>query len=100
MAARVRVLRSSPPRGAPQGAAPLPHGFCRGTRPPRLRFLPLHLAARRGGLRHSFRPSVRAVSQVRGVPDPILRARNKRINTFDDNLLRRLAAEMFDVMYK
>ncbi|OEL16561.1 Peptide deformylase 1B, chloroplastic [Dichanthelium oligosanthes] len=32
-------------------------------------------------------------------PDPILRARNKRINTFDDNL-RALADEMFDVMYK
>ncbi|PAN29521.1 hypothetical protein GQ55_5G229900 [Panicum hallii var. hallii] len=32
-------------------------------------------------------------------PDPILRARNKRINTFDANL-RALADEMFDVMYK
>lgn len=32
-------------------------------------------------------------------PDPVLRARNKRINTFDDNL-RSLADEMFDVMYK
>lgn len=32
-------------------------------------------------------------------PDPVLRARNKRINTFDDNL-RALADEMFDVMYK
>ncbi|EES03332.1 hypothetical protein BDA96_03G251900 [Sorghum bicolor] len=32
-------------------------------------------------------------------PDPILRARNKRINAFDANL-RALADEMFDVMYK
>jgi peptide deformylase len=32
-------------------------------------------------------------------PDPILRARNKRINTFDDNL-RALTDEMFDVMNK
>jgi peptide deformylase len=32
-------------------------------------------------------------------PDPVLRARNKRINTFDANL-RSLADEMFDVMYK
>uniref|UniRef100_A0A1D1Z4R8 Peptide deformylase n=1 Tax=Anthurium amnicola TaxID=1678845 RepID=A0A1D1Z4R8_9ARAE len=32
-------------------------------------------------------------------PDPILRARNKRINTFDDNL-KKLVKEMFDVMYK
>ena len=32
-------------------------------------------------------------------PDPVLRARNKRISTFDANL-RALADEMFDVMYK
>ncbi|CAM0881822.1 unnamed protein product [Alopecurus aequalis] len=32
-------------------------------------------------------------------PDPLLRARNKRINTFDGNL-RSLSDEMFDVMYK
>ncbi|CAI9098428.1 OLC1v1035072C1 [Oldenlandia corymbosa var. corymbosa] len=32
-------------------------------------------------------------------PDPILRAKNKRINTFDDNL-KKLVDEMFDVMYK
>nr|CAD1834251.1 unnamed protein product [Ananas comosus var. bracteatus] len=32
-------------------------------------------------------------------PDPMLRARNKRINTFDENL-KRLVQEMFDVMYK
>ncbi|CAI9758585.1 unnamed protein product [Fraxinus pennsylvanica] len=31
-------------------------------------------------------------------PDPILRARNKRINTFDDSL-KKLVDEMFDVMY-
>ncbi|KAM6548725.1 hypothetical protein CsatB_020401 [Cannabis sativa] len=32
-------------------------------------------------------------------PDPILRAKNKRIETFDDNL-KTLVSEMFDVMYK
>ena len=32
-------------------------------------------------------------------PDPVLRAKNKRIDTFDDNL-KRLVSEMFDVMYK
>ncbi|KAL5540624.1 hypothetical protein UlMin_043199 [Ulmus minor] len=32
-------------------------------------------------------------------PDPILRAKNKRVETFDDNL-KKLADEMFDVMYK
>ncbi|XP_042392448.1 peptide deformylase 1B, chloroplastic-like [Zingiber officinale] len=32
-------------------------------------------------------------------PDPILRARNKRISAFDENL-RKLVDEMFDIMYK
>ncbi|KGN59682.1 peptide deformylase 1B, chloroplastic [Cucumis sativus] len=32
-------------------------------------------------------------------PDPILRAKNKRIGSFDDNL-KKLVQEMFDVMYK
>lgn len=32
-------------------------------------------------------------------PDPILRAKNKRIETFDENL-KMLVDEMFDVMYK
>lgn len=32
-------------------------------------------------------------------PDPVLRAKNKRIDTFDDNL-KKLVEEMFDVMYK
>ncbi|CAL5325259.1 unnamed protein product [Camellia sinensis] len=32
-------------------------------------------------------------------PDPILRTKNKRIDTFDDNL-KKLVDEMFDVMYK
>ncbi|KAG6790112.1 hypothetical protein POTOM_006259 [Populus tomentosa] len=32
-------------------------------------------------------------------PDPILRAKNKRIDSFDDNL-KKLVDEMFDVMYK
>ncbi|EEE55053.1 hypothetical protein OsJ_02752 [Oryza sativa Japonica Group] len=42
-----------------------------------------------------FEPPLKVVKY----PDPILRARNKRINTFDDNL-RSLTDEMFDVMYK
>lgn len=32
-------------------------------------------------------------------PDPRLRAKNKPIDTFDDNL-KKLVDEMFDVMYK
>ncbi|KAK1410117.1 hypothetical protein QVD17_36650 [Tagetes erecta] len=32
-------------------------------------------------------------------PDPILRAKNKRVVTFDENL-KKLVDEMFDVMYK
>ncbi|CAL5382449.1 unnamed protein product [Camellia sinensis] len=32
-------------------------------------------------------------------PDPILRTKNKRIDTFDDSL-KKLVDEMFDVMYK
>ncbi|XP_071734991.1 peptide deformylase 1B, chloroplastic/mitochondrial [Rutidosis leptorrhynchoides] len=32
-------------------------------------------------------------------PDPILRAKNKRVDTFDENL-KRLVDEMFDLMYK
>ncbi|XP_028099043.1 peptide deformylase 1B, chloroplastic-like [Camellia sinensis] len=32
-------------------------------------------------------------------PDPILRTKNRRIDTFDDNL-KKLVDEMFDVMYK
>ncbi|KAL3640115.1 Peptide deformylase 1B, chloroplastic [Castilleja foliolosa] len=32
-------------------------------------------------------------------PDPILRAKNKRVNTFDESL-KKLADEMFDVMYR
>ncbi|KAL2500063.1 Peptide deformylase 1B [Abeliophyllum distichum] len=32
-------------------------------------------------------------------PDPILRAKNKRINTFDDSL-KKLVDEMFDIMYR
>ncbi|XP_020597869.1 peptide deformylase 1B, chloroplastic-like isoform X2 [Phalaenopsis equestris] len=32
-------------------------------------------------------------------PDPRLRAKNKRIGTFDESL-KKLADEMFDVMYK
>lgn len=32
-------------------------------------------------------------------PDPILRAKNKRIESFDDNL-KKLVGEMFDIMYK
>lgn len=32
-------------------------------------------------------------------PDPILRAKNKRVNTFDESL-KKLVDEMFDVMYR
>ncbi|KAK1301731.1 hypothetical protein QJS10_CPB12g00168 [Acorus calamus] len=32
-------------------------------------------------------------------PDPVLRTRNKRVDTFDENL-KKLVEEMFDVMYK
>ncbi|XP_004306350.1 PREDICTED: peptide deformylase 1B, chloroplastic/mitochondrial [Fragaria vesca subsp. vesca] len=32
-------------------------------------------------------------------PDPILRAKNKRLDTFDDNL-KKLVEEMFDIMYR
>ncbi|XP_048328735.2 peptide deformylase 1B, chloroplastic isoform X1 [Ziziphus jujuba] len=32
-------------------------------------------------------------------PDPILRAKNKRIESFDDNL-KKLVGDMFDIMYK
>ncbi|KAJ0971690.1 hypothetical protein J5N97_019649 [Dioscorea zingiberensis] len=42
-----------------------------------------------------FEPPLKIVEY----PDPILRARNKRINTFDENL-KKLAHEMFDVMYR
>ncbi|XP_039045676.1 peptide deformylase 1B, chloroplastic/mitochondrial-like [Hibiscus syriacus] len=37
--------------------------------------------------------------QIAVYPDPILRKRNKRIDTFDENL-KKLVDEMFDVMYK
>lgn len=42
-----------------------------------------------------FVPPLRIVEY----PDPKLRARNKRVVTFDDNL-KKLVHEMFDVMYK
>jgi len=42
-----------------------------------------------------FVPPLRIVEY----PDPKLRATNKRIVTFDDNL-KKLVHEMFDVMYK
>lgn len=42
-----------------------------------------------------FEPPLKIVEY----PDPILRKRNKRINTFDENL-KKLVDEMFDVMYK
>lgn len=42
-----------------------------------------------------FEPPLRIVEY----PDPILRAKNKRINTFDERL-KKLVVEMFDVMYK
>ncbi|KAJ8622934.1 hypothetical protein MRB53_031463 [Persea americana] len=43
----------------------------------------------------NFEPPLRIVEY----PDPILRARNKRIVTYDENL-KKLVAEMFDVMYR
>ncbi|XVE83978.1 hypothetical protein DITRI_Ditri16bG0132300 [Diplodiscus trichospermus] len=42
-----------------------------------------------------FEPPLKIVEY----PDPILRKRNKRIGTFDENL-KQLVDEMFDVMYK
>ncbi|KAK5793160.1 peptide deformylase 1B, chloroplastic/mitochondrial isoform X1 [Gossypium arboreum] len=42
-----------------------------------------------------FEPPLKIVEY----PDPILRKRNKRIDTFDENL-KKLVDEMFDVMYK
>ncbi|GLT33243.1 hypothetical protein SLA2020_078470 [Shorea laevis] len=42
-----------------------------------------------------FEPPLKIVEY----PDPILRARNKRIETFDDNL-KKLVDEMIEVMYK
>lgn len=42
-----------------------------------------------------FEPPLKIVEY----PDPRLRAKNKRIDTFDDNL-KKLVDEMFDVMYK
>ncbi|KAL9235130.1 hypothetical protein vseg_009922 [Gypsophila vaccaria] len=42
-----------------------------------------------------FEPPLKIVEY----PDPRLRAKNKRINIFDDNL-KNLVAEMFDVMYR
>lgn len=32
-------------------------------------------------------------------PDPILRAKNKRVDTFDESL-KKVVDEMFDVMYR
>lgn len=43
----------------------------------------------------NFEPPLRIVEY----PDPILRARNKRIVTYDENL-KKLVDEMFDVMYR
>lgn len=43
----------------------------------------------------NFEPPLRIVEY----PDPILRVRNKRIVTYDENL-KKLVAEMFDVMYR
>ena len=43
--------------------------------------------------------SFQAPLKIVEYPYPILRAKNKRIDTFDDNL-KKLVDEMFDVMYK
>ncbi|XP_022750600.1 peptide deformylase 1B, chloroplastic/mitochondrial-like isoform X2 [Durio zibethinus] len=66
---------------------------------------PVHVQAKRGFFPKDdkiastedlrFEPPLKIVEY----PDPILRKRNKRIATFDENL-KKLVDEMFDVMYK
>ncbi|KAK6256462.1 hypothetical protein SCA6_017767 [Theobroma cacao] len=66
---------------------------------------PVHAQAKRGFL--SKDDEVASMEDLRfdsplkivEYPDPILRKRNKRIDTFDENL-KKLVDEMFDVMYK
>ncbi|KAM3761428.1 hypothetical protein ACB098_01G267400 [Castanea mollissima] len=68
---------------------------------------PVHAQAKRGFSAKNDDVAVASPEDVRfeaplkivEYPDPILRAKNKRIDSFDDNL-QKLVHEMFDVMYK
>ncbi|KAG2714558.1 hypothetical protein I3843_03G036500 [Carya illinoinensis] len=66
---------------------------------------PVHAQAKRGSAMKdedvASRDNLRFEAPLKIVeyPDPVLRAKNKRIDSFDDNL-KKLADEMFDVMYK
>ncbi|KAK4603651.1 hypothetical protein RGQ29_012242 [Quercus rubra] len=68
---------------------------------------PVHAQAKRGFSSKNDDVAVASPEDVRfeaplkivEYPDPILRAKNKRIDSFDDNL-QKLVHEMFDVMYK
>ncbi|WRX22484.1 Peptide deformylase - like 1 [Theobroma cacao] len=90
------------------------HRLNRFTSPPRFtsslnqtnpQLTPVHAQAKRGFL--SKDDEVASMEDLRfdsplkivEYPDPILRKRNKRIDTFDENL-KKLVDEMFDVMYK
>ncbi|OMO69556.1 Formylmethionine deformylase [Corchorus olitorius] len=90
------------------------HRFHRFTSPARFTFsvtqtnsqlAPVHAQAKRGFLSKDDEiaslEDLRFESPLKVVeyPDPILRKRNKRIDTFDENL-KKLVHEMFDVMYK
>ena len=63
--------------------------------------------SRFGWVTDASRPSLFAVTQLQWsspldivrYPDPRLRAKNARINVFDDSL-KQLASEMFDIMYR
>ncbi|XP_050271204.1 peptide deformylase 1B, chloroplastic/mitochondrial [Quercus robur] len=69
--------------------------------------IPVHAQAKRGFSSKNDDVAVATPEDVRfeaplkivEYPDPILRAKNKRIDSFDDNL-QKLVHEMFDVMYK
>ncbi|KAK9925317.1 hypothetical protein M0R45_033645 [Rubus argutus] len=69
------------------------------------RFTPVHAQAKRGfSLKEDEVASAADVEfetplKIVEYPDPILRAKNKRIDSFDDNL-KKLVDEMFDIMYK
>ncbi|KAH6829216.1 peptide deformylase 1B [Perilla frutescens var. hirtella] len=57
---------------------------------------PIHAQARR--MRKDELVASRALEIVK-YPDPVLRAKNKRVDSFDESL-KRLVHEMFDVMYR
>ncbi|KAF5479618.1 hypothetical protein F2P56_000424 [Juglans regia] len=66
---------------------------------------PVHVQAKRGSalkdedVASSDNLRFEAPLKIVEYPDPVLRAKNKRIDSFDDNL-KKLVDEMFDVMYK